>query len=800
MPFCDPFKQNLKRHAALDFIGDFADLSENRWFLGVGKPSPWTDADGGSDTTPPVAVDAVKTDTNFWRGLLGAKRIGKDDISLVVPRYDWVAGTVYRSYRDDEDLFDDTVPANFFVLVDEERVYKCIDNYYDAVSIIPPTHTDASIRTMSDGYRWKFMYQIPESKRKFLTKTYSTDSTDIATITRQGYIPIEYVDYLKLNDERTLQFSVQQAAVDGEISFTLFNNEYRGLLVTDDKCILSGATVVFVRVHSDKTDVYISSSSIRSAEGFYEGMTLSIEGGVLAGSRRRIVSYQYDTEQNAGVFTLDGGFSQYQYSEESESQDYDLNSPACRIVPTIAIDGDGRRGSTPANPYINSADVSVRFGATAPGLSSCGINQFSNYVSSFEMADGGQDYTFASFSVLAGLTFLDNTIGLNINNIGTPIMSPKGGHGSNATFELGAAAVMVVKDFAQGENGRLTVENDYRQIGIVKNPELYNTLYQIVLAEKGVSGSFVAGFTASQGFTGINGVTGFDLASANITEWLPGWSGTGNYASSQVTVNSLTGGEFGPYGMMISSAGTTFGIVSVEEITKAGEEGRFIKRLEIVSNPSTVFSGNEFYRGQYAQGVGNQDFNIPSSHAIGRIHSYSLIPGTNTRAYLLVEGNDDFRVDERVVPCDYYLTPLGSVTGSPRISAIDETYQGGESLYRSTMKMVLDSGGAASFDETTFTNDAIFQAENATGIIVDWVPGSGGATGSVVLSSVNGSFAVGLTTNYTYEEELFSATITGVSYYPDLKYHSGEVSYIQNIKPIERNDEQREEIKLLITF
>ena len=215
MPFCDPIRQNLKRHNASDFIGDYLSASDHNWFLGIGKVSSWSSVTGSvSDNNPPAALDTDENETEFWRYLIATKRISQSDISLVIPRYDWTGGEVYTAYRNDIDLFDDVNPAKFYVLVDEERVYKCIDNAYGSPSTVPPSHTDAQIRQLSDGYRWKFLYQIPESKRKFLTRTYLTEGTNIGIISRQGYMPVEYVDFLELNDERTLQFSVQQAAVD----------------------------------------------------------------------------------------------------------------------------------------------------------------------------------------------------------------------------------------------------------------------------------------------------------------------------------------------------------------------------------------------------------------------------------------------------------------------------------------------------------------------------------------------------------------------------------------------------------
>lgn len=60
--------------------------------------------------------------------------------------------------------------AEFYVLVDEERVYKCIDNNNGADSTSKPTHTTVAPVTYADGYIWKFMYSLPRAlKNRFLT-------------------------------------------------------------------------------------------------------------------------------------------------------------------------------------------------------------------------------------------------------------------------------------------------------------------------------------------------------------------------------------------------------------------------------------------------------------------------------------------------------------------------------------------------------------------------------------------------------------------------------------------------------
>ncbi len=61
----------------------------------------------------------------------------------------------------------------FYVVTDEYNVYKCLDNYNNSRSKVKPTGTALDPFTTSDGYVWKFMYNIPINLRnKFYTDEY----------------------------------------------------------------------------------------------------------------------------------------------------------------------------------------------------------------------------------------------------------------------------------------------------------------------------------------------------------------------------------------------------------------------------------------------------------------------------------------------------------------------------------------------------------------------------------------------------------------------------------------------------
>lgn len=63
--------------------------------------------------------------------------------------------------------------AQFFVLTNENNVYLCLDNNNNSVSTVKPFGTDERPLVTSDGYVWKFLYNIPGGVRtKFLTRAY----------------------------------------------------------------------------------------------------------------------------------------------------------------------------------------------------------------------------------------------------------------------------------------------------------------------------------------------------------------------------------------------------------------------------------------------------------------------------------------------------------------------------------------------------------------------------------------------------------------------------------------------------
>jgi len=121
-----------------------------------------------------------------------------------------------------------------------------------------------------------------------------------------------------------------------------------------------------------------------------------------------------------------------------------------------AIKGDGSSGVVEINV---SGGAIVKFGKSAGET---------------DVVTAGTGYTFGTIDLTdvysdSSLNTAAN-IGTGTNGAVVPIISPKGGHGSNAEAELGGHFVMMNTKLEQAEGDDITVANDFREVGIVKDP------------------------------------------------------------------------------------------------------------------------------------------------------------------------------------------------------------------------------------------------------------------------------------------------------------------------------------------
>lgn len=187
--------EKFRQHNADQFHESFSEASDTKYYLMIGKSTPFTSGtSGGSDDSPPTPADNESEEFYTWDSAIAAKRITSSNISYAIPRRDWANSTTYDMYEHNisssnpttsgaTNLYDST----FFFRTSDNRVYVVLDNNGgSAYSGVEPTSESTSSFVLG-GYTLKYIYTITASEQaSFLTTDFmpvSTDSTVAAAAT-----------------------------------------------------------------------------------------------------------------------------------------------------------------------------------------------------------------------------------------------------------------------------------------------------------------------------------------------------------------------------------------------------------------------------------------------------------------------------------------------------------------------------------------------------------------------------------------------------------------------------------------
>jgi len=179
----------------------------------------------------------------------------------------------------------------------------------------------------------------------------------------------------------------------------------------------------------------------------------------------------------------------------------------------------------------------------------------SGAIASATVTTAGTGYTFAyirSADIIAATNAAGAGSGCNLN----VIIPPKGGHGSDALTELGAFYVMMNKSLVGVEGtSDIGVENDFRRIGLVRNPTNFGTstvatastrrqIYAAIFSS--VSGTFTADEELNQATTGaVAKVIEFDATNKILYYYQTRFPDVGTDTNGNLTAlsgaNAITG-------------------------------------------------------------------------------------------------------------------------------------------------------------------------------------------------------------------------------------------------------------------
>lgn len=379
-----------------------------QYYMVASKSSPF---DPGNSANIPLAADNSFYINTLHNEMLFGKKITNGDIAYMIRDIAWESGVVYTMFDDRATGAD---PANPFSSFYDFSFYvrNTTDQVYKCLdnaggSASTYEPTGTSINPIYTADGYKWKYMYTLSEAANSKFSVTSALTDY----NGRYIPV------------IANTTVEQNAANGTIDTILPVDVGVGYLYNCNVNVLD----VNVSTLTVKVDVYDTNSQLVSSNGYYEGCSFYVYSGAGNNNIATILTYTTNNTGHYMVLSNDPGVS-------------NVDSIAY-ISPSVVIDGDG----TGAQAY-------------------CVVNTTSYYtIDKYVMINSGENYSHANVSIVANLSQ---------GNFATAraIMSPEGGHGSNAKSELGASYLCFSVDFANTESGNISTQNQFYMVGTLYDP------------------------------------------------------------------------------------------------------------------------------------------------------------------------------------------------------------------------------------------------------------------------------------------------------------------------------------------
>jgi hypothetical protein len=838
MAFDTRIRNAFRSTMAQSLLDDFDALSPSRYFLFFGKNTEWE-----NENRPNLVVDCVRSDLDAWLDMMGCIRIGRSDVCLVIPRNQWQSGVVYTQYDDSINLANPFSPKQFYVCTSENKVYKCISNGNDSPSTVQPTSTSTSTFCTSDGYRWKFMYQIPDD----LYYKFATDTK----------IPVEFVEEGfgfsgGTSNVRSLQLAVQNSAVPGSIENVILESlgdSFPFTSIALNQYVSAPAYIGATEVLINPAGLRISQAnslvgySIYFSEGMGAGQICEILGSEFVGGLLKLTLKDPLIRPISSV------------SEEASG----VSRTGFQLLPTAKVYGDG----TGCQLLCKMEEVT-------------GANCDVTYqIEDIQILRGGKNYTNATIRVGPAVR----------RPVVRAVISPPGGHGSNAVTELGNSELMIFCSTRAGIAGDLPSINNFRQFGLIRNPligrgDLVGQLAgtadidgyrlriskpEVIVVKIKFSSSAVAD---RHTYTAIGGdfkpgqlVSQVGGAKGIVVRWLPPVS-----VSQGECCDSVTGGDPTGYLYLEPIDDSVFINDSTKAISGLDANGQYIgpqyNWFQEDDNfvPTLGYTDETFDAGKFIVGVESLatariigwevgplgiDGYLILSDVNGRFRGATIdsdgnfVPGERVIQVGTANGYSGLLTDSNVSSTGVRELNVGVVSGDPQRETVNRT------TYNQTFRVNtvgIDSNPSL-FDENSVSYlslDSTLRilqlvtgtagATNAeysdigTASVVNYTVQEGGGTQEVYLEltsargwnrtfplfdqSTKQGILIGFGSDENGQPQFLFEVAENPDYAsptpdvtkPDLKIGSGEVVYIDNTRAIIRNPERLEEFKLILRF
>jgi len=673
---------DYKLHVARQLEESLNESSNTSYYLFLGSHVPRTNQE-----IPEIETNLKFVNIDSYRDMIMGKRVSSQDVSLVIRNNHYISNTIYQMYDDSvENLFE----KDFYVSVSEgsfSHIYKCLDNNNGAKSNNSPqfshvTGSNTIIYQTADGYRWKYMYSVSNS----IVDKFGTSD----------FIPV------------VANTTVQSQAVEGAIDIIKIDDGGRGY----DNYLNGTFSSSDLRISGDPTLFALANNIAPSVNGFYTDCLLYLSSGTGSGAYRKIVDYFVSSNGLLKIIKLESSLDGPE--SPTTGTEYQIN-------PGIKIVGDGSQTiNAVGRALVNSTS--------------------SNSIYRIEMLERGSNYDYTSATVMA-----NSVVQVSREAVIRPIYSPFGGHGSDPSAELGSSKLCISVKFSNNENSTILTDNQYQQIGILKDP-IFN---DVKLNFTNPDGSF----ELDEQIYKINPIRiNIDATINNTSNSIS--CNTAEF-DTQVKVNDLL--------YVKSSNGTNHQLTTVTGITNSISISTSSNGFLFSSNSAQIYLANV---SSYGFIKTSNAISVVLSNTVGVFATGDLIIGATSGAFV----------------------NLDSISRSNVTKGFNTFIQ----LYK--YEATLTSGAFQENEKIYVGSNSTNQSANA---VLHSIINTGGNGRIIYTSNQVGKFIVGST--ITGSNSNATATINTV-YEPEILFGSGDILYLENIDPVSRSNSQSETFKIILEY
>lgn len=652
----------------------------------------------GSSDNIVQPTDTEDSIVQVYNDMLFGKKVKTDDVKLMIKRNTWKTGMVYAMYDDNVDLQSE----DFFVLAGtpvEYRVYKCLYR---------PTNPDGTGVPSTQEPTGKELFPVEYPQDGYIWKyMYSISDFDMARFATQDYVPI-------IPDSEVIG-----SAVGGTIDVITVDQTGYGY-----NNYVTGSIPTQLDIAIDNNPLqYGLDSSASTTNGFYDNCLMKMTSGSASNQYRLITRYY--VKNGRRIVVLDRPFQTTIYSGDS----YEIY-PNVFVYDTL--------GSSTAN-CVARAIINTENNA--------------NSISKIEVLNPGAGYRRAKAVIIPG-----NSVVASTNVVIRPVVSPPNGHGSSPQNELYGHYVGITSSFI-GNNTPLTANNDYRTIGLLRDPLYANVNIKLDVTD--IRGAFIPGETVYRykpiKLYGDVNVSANSLVSGTNTQFTDTFrnndrviitNGVSNILANVAVIASDTQ-------LYIDTTPTFSDSNCSIFLIESTPFGKVLKNdIASVSLTDVVVTGYEY------------------STALFGEQSFCTAGVSNTTPYITVNG----RSDDEFNGFNQLITFVGTLISEEKFIE-DET-------------IVLETTESYAFD---YLQPSMY--------FHSMIDNPGTANDQLFVTNLNNAFNIpdngSITLRGTTSNAYFTASY---KYNGEIIPDSGEVLYLENLSPIKRNPNQTETIKLILEF